>query len=118
MKENELIKKWEQSGMLETVPQEMKFLYSINLERAQRFLEIRNGNDQVETLIYPIVFRITKLDKSMDVIKTVKDFIQDFGSNKFEIYKNYIDNYENDEKDNELEFVENFITNYVKIKLN
>ena len=118
MKESELIEKWEQSGLLNTVPQEMKFLYSKNFETAQRFMEIRNGNDQVETLIYPIVFRITKFDKSMDVVKTVEDFIQNFEINKFDIYKDYIHNYENEEKDGELEFVENFIKNYVKNKLN
>jgi hypothetical protein len=118
MKESELIEKWEQSGLLETVPQEMKFLYSKNLETAQRFMEVRNGNDQVETLIYPIVFRITKKDKSMNVIQTIQDFIQKFETNKFDIYKDYIDNYDNYEKDGELEFVENFIKNYVKNKLN
>ena len=118
MKEAELIEKWEQSGLLEHVPQEMKFLYSKNLETTQRFMEIRNGNDQVETLIYPIVFRITKKDKSMNVVQTIKDFIQEFTTNKFDIYKDYIDDYENEENDGELEFVENFITRYTKNKLN
>ena len=100
MKESELIEKWEQSGLLKTVPQEMKYLYSKNFEIAQRFMEIRNGNDQVETLIYPIVFRITKHDKSMNVVQTIKDFIQDFETNKFDIYKDYIDCYENDDNYN------------------
>lgn len=114
MKKSELIKKWEQSGILETVPQEMKFLYSKNLEKAQRFLNIRVSYDQFQTLFLTIVYRITGIDKSMDVIQTLKNFIQDFESNKFEIYKSYIDDYKKDEKDSELEFVEKFITNYTK----
>jgi hypothetical protein len=54
----------------------------------------------------------------MNVVQTIKDFIQGFETNKFDIYKDYIDCYENEEKDGELEFVENFITSYIKHKLN
>jgi uncharacterized protein (UPF0305 family) len=119
MKEEDLVKKWEQSGLLDTVSIGMKNLYSMNLEKACRFLKIRNGNDQVETLIFPIVFRITKLDKSVDVIQTVENFIKFYKKTKLNVYNNYIDDYKNDENDeNDLEIIEKFIINYIKNKLN
>ena len=118
MKEKELIEKWEQTGLLDTVLQEMKFLYSTNLEKACRFLKVRNGNDQVETMIFPVVFRMTKLDKSFDIIKVVEDFIEFYKNNKFDVYRNYIVDYENDENDCELEIIESFIKNYTNENIN
>jgi len=117
MKENELIEKWEQSGFLDTVSKQMKLLYSKNLEKACRFLEIRDGNDQIETMIFPIIFRITKLSESFDIIKIIEDFIEFYENSKFDIYKDYIDDYKNDKDDDKLKIVEKFMINYTNNKM-
>ena len=99
-----LIEKWEKSGFLEGINDEMKLIYSTNLEFAQVFLEQRNKNDMINALVYPLVFQITKINKTLNIILIIKKFIQYFENKVFDKYH----------ADMELYIIDDFINTNIK----
>lgn len=60
----QLIKKWQNSGLLSEVPDDLKLKYAQTLEEAFVFLnESVDLPEKLTSLIYPIVYRLMKLDK-------------------------------------------------------
>ena len=80
MKDQELVKCWEESGLLVNIPEEKKVQYSKNLEKARKAMLKRNKSDRVETLIFPLVRRMSDIDPKFNVTKAARDFIKDLKS--------------------------------------
>jgi hypothetical protein len=117
-KQKQLIAYWEESGLLQSVPVKLKNIYVKNLEIGRRYLELRNGNDRVETLIYPLIFRATNLNNDVDVFDVIDNFIFHYNHKYKDIemrnHKEYIINLENkiEDFDKEMEALNQYFKNH------
>ncbi len=95
---NNLIIKWQKSGLLDTIPDNEKIYYAKNLERAYEYLMNDSYSENFEELVYPLIFRLTKIHKIFNVIDILNMFLSDFI-----IYGNNM---------NEVKFLEDFVAKY------
>lgn len=69
---------WEQSGLLDSTCEEKKIYLAIKLQESQDFLIERNGGDEVETLIFPVIVRAFKENENFEALPLICEFINDF----------------------------------------
>ena len=89
--------KWNETGLLNNVPESKKEKLAIKLQEAEKILVERNANDEVEVLIFPLIVRYFDVDEEFDVDEVVADFIKYY-----------------DEIDSEMEYLEKWVNNKVK----
>ena len=85
---------WLQSGLLDGTSDNKKEELILKLNEVQNFLNIRNGNDEVETLIYPLIVRYFNINEKFNALELVKKFIKDFKETDFE--KDYLERWINE----------------------
>lgn len=67
-----------EAGLLDDISEDKKEKLSIKLIETQKFLIERNENDDVETLIFPLVARAFRKNENFDAVSLVKEFIDDY----------------------------------------
>lgn len=102
MKEEELIKKWENIGYLNNKSYEQKLLISIKLEEALNFLLVHNYLNKFEQMVFPFIYLLIKRRSDFDVQLAILKF-----HNKF-----IIDGYDLNNIDDDFNYLCDFVNGY------
>jgi hypothetical protein len=115
MTDKELINKWTRSGLLESIPEDEKIRYASSYETAARYLTILGAYNEVQALIFPLLYRLLRINKLIDIVEIIDDVIEKYYDRKrnVRLYKDYINDYHVD-VDTQSTFILDYIAEYIQ----